>query len=250
MAGRRRSEESSAGNAAGGVSPSLLSRAYDGIRQRILSGLLPPGTRLDYQKLAAELGLSTTPVREAMGHLASEGFVDLVPRMGAVVKQLSRQDLADIFGLREAIETYAASRVAGRLSSRRLAQMEEYWKAMEKAVGKLSDKPGAALSGSDLRAFLENDAAFHLTMIAALENERISKLASDGQLHLVLFNTANPRHTKDLLLHANREHRKILDALQHGDGNEAARLLGEHIRNSLEGKLEALRPAGGVLRFA
>jgi DNA-binding GntR family transcriptional regulator len=249
MATRRTSKKATAKKAAKGSSQPLLMQAYEGLRSRIIAGSLPPGMRLDYQKLAVELGLSTTPVREAMGHLASEGFVELIPRLGAVVKQLARQDLIDLFGVREAIETYAAARVAGRLSSRRIEQMEALWQGMEQAIAQLPETPGAVLSGAELGAWLERDRAFHLTMINAMENDRLSKLASDGQLHLVIFNAAHSGHTRALLVNANREHRAILDALKSGDALEASRLIGEHVRNSLEGKLENLRAPHTLGKF-
>ena len=220
---------------------SLLRQAYEELRRRLTSGEWPPGTRLDYQRLSVELGLSTTPLREAMNHLASEGLVELVPRLGAVVKRLSRQDLVEIFEIREAFETYAATRIAGRLSSRRLDLLEAQVARMEDIIARLPATGGAILDGENLAEFLGADRAFHLVIIDALENEQLSKLIEDGQVTVLMFNTANPGHTLDLITRANQEHAHILAALKRGDSLEASRLLGSHIRNSLEGKLEALR---------
>lgn len=221
--------------------PSLLRQAYEDLRRRLISGEWPPGTRLDYQRLSQELGFSTTPLREAMGHLASEGLVDLVPRLGAVVKRLSRQDLIEIYEVREAFETYAAQRVAGRLSSRRLDALDIQVARMREVIDRLPPAEGAQLAGEDLSTFLTADRAFHGVIIDALENERLSKLIQDGQVSVLIFNTANPGHTLELVTRANQEHLAILEALRRGDGLEAAQVLGSHIRNSLEGKLEALR---------
>lgn len=227
----------------GGPARSLLRQAYEELRRRLTSGEWPPGTRLDYQRLSQELGLSTTPLREAMNHLASDGLVELVPRLGAVVKRLSRQDLVEIYEVREAFETYAAQRVAGRLSSRRLDALEAQVNGMSEVIDRLPGADGAILAGEDLSTFLGADRAFHAVIIDALENERLSKLIQDGQVSVLIFNTANPGHTLELITRANQEHQAILAALKRGDGLEAARLLGSHIRNSLEGKLEALRSA-------
>ena len=64
----------------------LPEKIYNHLRTKLLAGELPPGARLDYKKISTEMGVSTTPVREAMGKLASEGLVDLIPRAGAIVR--------------------------------------------------------------------------------------------------------------------------------------------------------------------
>ena len=94
-------------------------RAYAHVRELVLSGNLAPGTRLVTRTLAAKMGTSLNPVREALGRLASEGIVEHVPGAGAFVRQLGRHEIEEIYGMREALEPYAAEQAA------RLATVEE-----------------------------------------------------------------------------------------------------------------------------
>src|SRR6187402_1795812 len=110
--------------------PTRSRRSYDQIRTRLLAGEFTPGTRLDFQQLAKEIGVSTTPVREAISQLASEGLVRLVPRLGAVVPQLDREETQELYGVREAMETHAASKCATVMSSAHLAELRGFTEKM------------------------------------------------------------------------------------------------------------------------
>ena len=81
-------------------------RAYSHIRSKLLDGSATPGSRLSYGPIGKEIGVSATPVREAVGQLASEGFVELVPQLGAIVRDLTRDEAVELYELREALESY------------------------------------------------------------------------------------------------------------------------------------------------
>ena len=93
---------------------SAREKAYVLIQQKIARGELPPGSAVSEIPLAQELGSSRTPVREALGQLVAEGLLEQTPNRGAVVVQLGRQDIIDLYELREALEVYAVGKAAAR----------------------------------------------------------------------------------------------------------------------------------------
>ena len=98
--------------------------AYDFLRNQLIQRELPSGTRVRYGPLGDQIGMSATPVREAIGRLASEGLVELIPQAGAVVKRLSRSDAVEVFEMREAIEPYAAAKAAQLISLVQLKSLQ------------------------------------------------------------------------------------------------------------------------------
>jgi len=224
------------------MSSSRTRSSYTEIRQRLLDGEFAPGTRLDFKKLAAELGVSTTPVREAVGQLASEGLLQLVPRLGAVVPKLSREETIELYGVREAMETHAATKAAETISAAQLAELRGFVERMEALVAKFSANRKPKLDGQALGDFLAADLAFHMTIIEAAGNRRLTKLAADSHAHARIFAAERLVHDEDLLAEAVRQHRAIYQALARHDGGEARRQVALHIERSLERTLAAHRP--------
>jgi len=214
-------------------SSSRTHRSYHEIRRRLLAGDFAPGTRLDFKKLAAELGVSTTPVREAIGQLSSEGLLQLVPRLGAVVPKLSREETIELYGVREAMECYAAAKAAQTISAARLTEIRALLEKMEALAAKRGGKK-SVLEGPALRDFLGADLEFHMTIIEAAGNRRLTKLAADSHAHARIFAADRLTHDADLLDEATRQHRAIYEALARHDGEEARRQVALHIERSLE----------------
>lgn len=221
------------------MSSSRTRSSYNELRQRLVAGEFAPGTRLDLKKLAVELGVSTTPVREAVSQLASEGLLQLVPRLGAVVPRLSREEMIELYGLREAMETYAAEKAAASIAPAQLAELRTFVKRMEALVAKLSTQRKSKLVGDALHDFLAADLAFHMTIIEAAGNHRLARLAADSHAHARIFAAERLAHDHDLLDEALRQHRAIYDSLARHDGEEARRQTALHIERSLERTLAA-----------
>ncbi len=100
------------------------SRIYDILTEQIVSGVLAPGTRITEEQFAAELGVSRTPVREAMRRLAQDELVELLPRRGIRVKQLSRNDAIEIYEIRSELEALAARRAATKMTAQDIKALE------------------------------------------------------------------------------------------------------------------------------
>lgn len=212
----------------------LPEKIYNHLRTKLLAGELPPGARLDYKKISRELGVSTTPVREAMGQLASEGLVELVPRAGAIVRKLGSQEAIQLYGVREAIETYAAAKSAEKISDARLNHLEEMLKKMRLLLDKTFSNGSTLMTGEHLSEFLQSDLTFHMTIIESAGNPRLTKLAGDSHIHSRIFGVERFGHVQELMEEADRTHWAIFEALKKRDASRASSLVAQHIQRSLE----------------
>jgi len=212
----------------------LPEKIYHHLRTKLLAGEFPPGTRLDYKKISVEMGVSATPVREAMGKLGSEGLVELVPRAGAIVRKLGAQEAVQLYGVREAIETYAAARAAEKISDARLLQLEGLLAKMRGLITKSFTAASSIMTGENLSEFLQSDLAFHMTIIEAAGNPRLSKLAGDSHIHSRIFGVERFGHNQELMEEADQIHRSIFSALKQRDATQASQLVAQHIQRSLE----------------
>jgi len=212
----------------------LPEKIYHHLRTKLLAGELPPGARLDYKKISTEMGVSTTPVREAMGKLASEGLVELVPRAGAIVRKLGAQEAIQLYGVREAIETYAAAKAADKISAARLQHLDDLLVKMRSLITRSFSPNSSIMTGDNLAEFLQSDLAFHMTIIEAAGNPRLTKLAGDSHIHSRIFGVERFGHNQELMEEADQIHRLIFESLKQRDAERSSQLVSQHIQRSLE----------------
>ncbi|WP_367873696.1 GntR family transcriptional regulator [Luteolibacter sp. Populi] len=210
------------------------------LRSRLLDGTLPPGTRLDYKQLALELGVSTTPIREAVTQLATEGFVDLVPRLGAVVRSLNQSTAAELFEVREAIETFAAMKAAERASSRHLELLRQQHTTMSRVFDEFKESGREWLETADLDVFLDADLAFHRTILLAARNSALARVVEESQVQTRIFFADRGIHERSRLALACQQHGMVVEALERRDGPAASEAMRGHIRTSLQLTLDHL----------
>jgi DNA-binding GntR family transcriptional regulator len=199
-------------------------RARDELREAILTGSLPPGSRLRAEPLAERLQTSRTPVREALILLAREGLVDIEPRRGAVVRQFDTADLADLYDVRKLIEPHAARRAATRIGAHDVQRLSE-----------LCDRADARGAADD--AAVEDQVAFneefHRVIVAAAGSPRL-----EAALRAV---AGIPRAFRAAFWHddAQREqslfcHRQIVHALERRQPRLAEAAMEMHIVGAIE----------------
>jgi DNA-binding GntR family transcriptional regulator len=214
-----------------------LRLAHQHILGRISSGDLPAGAALSELNLAARLGVSRTPVREAIGQLVAEGILQKSSR-GAVVAEPTRQDIIDLYELREALEVYAIGKVAERgLGARELEGLKLLVEQVKTAADELKRSGEELLKGDALQNFLACDLRFHMRLLQASGNARMLRLLDSTSLLLRVFTLRREHHTVKLLGEVYAFHRRILEAVAAGDREKATRLLGEHIRLSRDERL-------------
>ncbi len=198
----------------------LRELVFESLREAIISGALPPSERLMEIQLAEEMGVSRTPVREAIRKLELEGLVAMIPRKGAYVAGMSIKDIVDVFEIRGALEGLAAELASERVTDEELESMERY-------LVKISEE----IENGDLSKVVETDTDFHTLIYKASRNARLSQTISNLREQIQRFRTTSlsfPGRMKIAL----EEHRKIVEAISSRDGELARRLAQEHIENA------------------
>jgi DNA-binding GntR family transcriptional regulator len=201
------------------VPAQLERRVYEQLRREIVDGTLRPGEQLVEARIADALGVSKTPVREALIRLQRDGLVSIEPYRGARVVEPSPGDVAEILELRLVLECHLARDLAARRPAGVVAALQ----------GSI-DASRAALASGDREALLDALTAFSDIQAGACGNSRLTKLLTDLRSVLLLIGATS-------LQAAGREHRSIeqheaiLTAIQAGDGVAAAAATAEHIRS-------------------
>ncbi len=211
---------------------SLSEKAYDHIRQRVFSGELPPGTRLVNRKLASDLGTSFIPVREAISRLASEGIVEQVAGAGAFVRQFDRQEISEIYDVRELFEPFAASEAARLITSHELSELRallDEWKSLGDKI--LTRKRGAA--EADLDRWLVINERFHQIMITASRNRVLTKITNELHVLSQCFaaHRGSPKLLSEELVRSTiKSHSELLEHLESRSSKKAEALLRDQLR--------------------
>ncbi|BAF58278.1 MAG: GntR family transcriptional regulator [Pelotomaculum sp.] len=209
----------------------LREMVFESLREAIILGRLKPGERLMEIQLAEEMGVSRTPVREAIRKLELEGFVVMVPRKGAYVAGISLKDIADVFEVRAALEGLAAGLAAERIT-------EEEMDELERSLLKIST--GVE---EDFNAIVEGDSSFHDLIYKASRNQRLVSIITHlkEQIHRFrMTSLSQPGRTKIAL----DEHKMIVEAICDRNVELAQTLAREHVENAEQSLLNALREEG------
>lgn len=195
---------------------SLRERVVQLLRADILSGRSGPGTMYSVPTLAAELEISTTPVREALLDLAGNGFVTPIRNRGFRVGDMTRADLDHLFNVRELLERHALVTLAASGLSETAA------------LRALADKVAAAVEAEDGRGYLEADRAFHQALVERAGNPLLTKLVMDlrDRMRLYGFDTPAGRRRQRASV---GEHHRLIDLAAAGDQAGIAALITPHI---------------------
>lgn len=196
----------------------LADRAYQGLRDQIVTLAIKPGQPIDEDRVGAELGMGRTPVREAIKRLALERLVTVFPRRGTFASDINITDLAQISDVRAIVEPHAARRAAERLTP---ARREE--------LGRLSAELERGSGSRNERGLMDLDARVHRFIYASAENTYLAETCSRYfNLSLRIWYLAMDR-LPGLSTHVD-EHTAVLSAISRGDGERAAALLEDHVQ--------------------
>ena len=204
---------------------SLRIRVFNAIENAILNGEYKDGESLSELKISNELGVSRTPVREALMQLELEGLVRNIPNKGAVVVGVSEQDIEDIYAIRISIEGLAAKLCTQKITDEEL-----------KALEKIADLQEFYLLKNNTEQLLKLDGDFHKIIYDASRSRPLRFMLTTFHNYI--------RHARDISVQAQgraektvAEHRAILDAIRNRDAGLAEKLTAEHIINAKENLL-------------
>ncbi len=214
------------------MAATLKQRAYEFIRRKLILGELQPGARLSNRALAHDIGVSIIPVREALGQLASEGLVELKPGLGGFVAETGRQDIEELYDLREALECHAVAKVADAgAADGDVEEMQARVDEMAAIIQETGRGDRSTWSADQADRWVSCDTAFHMALLRAAGNGRAVKIVSDLRvMTCILFghhSLGPPRHDAPRVCD---EHQRILDAIRRGDAAAAAQCMVAHLR--------------------
>jgi DNA-binding GntR family transcriptional regulator len=199
------------------------------LRQAILTGELKPGERLMEIHLAEKLGVSRTPIREAIRQLELEGLVVMIPRKGAQVAHMTEKSMLDVLEVRLALDELSVRLACERITDDEILKLKEACIAFEKAV-----------ETADYKNIASADVAFHDIIFASTRNPRLSQMVNNlaEQMYRYRF-----EYIKDSAIHAVliKEHRIILDAISSRDADAAVKAIHTHINNQENAIIRQIR---------
>ncbi|MDD2496734.1 MAG: GntR family transcriptional regulator [Desulfitobacteriaceae bacterium] len=204
---------------------------FETLREAIINGNLKPGERLMEVQLAEEMGVSRTPVREAIRKLELENFVVMIPRKGAYVSGISLKDIADVYEVRAALEFLAAGLAAERITDEELEKLERLLIAVAEAAER-----------NDLNQWVQKDTEFHDIIYKASRNDRLVQIVNNLMEQIFRFRSTSLAYPGRMKV-AVEEHKKIVEAISERNITLAQSLAQEHVENAENSMLEAMEMA-------
>lgn len=205
------------------------SLATELIRRAIADGQLQPGQRLKEEELARELGISRTPVREALLVLQSEGLVDSSPNRGAVVREYEPDDLDDLYQLRAVVEGFAARRAATRIAPAGIAELR-----------RSCDRYAKKRAEGDVNGIVRENLRFHSIVLEAAGSERLAEVVRKV-VELPLVYRSYTWYTPDQTLASEHAHRQLVAAFEARDADRAELIMKEHVFEARDVLIAQLR---------
>ena len=204
---------------------SLATQAVEALRELVLTGAIPPGSRVNEVAVAQQLGISRGPLREAIRHLASEGLLVLSPNRGAVVPAADTDDIQALFELRTALECAAARLAAERRTDADIGRLREVCASSRTQEGPFPHRL---------------DIAFHTALLATARSPRIAEQVRLVQQQVILLRSRlpdDPAHTRASL----DDHDALTEAVVAADGARAAAAMAQHLSRVRDQMLAAVR---------
>lgn len=192
---------------------------FESIREAILDGRLKPGERVMEIQLAEKLGVSRTPVREAIRKLELEGLLIMEPRKGAYVADVSLKDVVDVLEVRSSLEGLAASLAATRASEEEIQLLREKSTQFKECIEK-----------SDVQGMINKDTEFHEIILQAAKNKKLTSIIESlreqvQRFRITYFTEYN------MTTYLVKEHENVLDAIESRDSEKANEYAQKHIEN-------------------
>ena len=202
---------------------------FNTLRQAILKGELKPGERLMEIALAERLGVSRTPIREAMRKLEQEGLVVMIPRRGAQVANITEKDLNDVLEVRMALENLSIENACKKMTEEQLAELKKAAKVFE-----------ATMEEGNLVKLAEADVAFHEVIYQSSDNCRLNQVLNNlrEQIYRYRVEYLKEEETRKLLV---KEHDEIYEAIRNRDVKTAQEISYQHIENQREAIIRSIR---------
>lgn len=218
---------------------SLSSVAYYRILQCLLDQSLPVQQKISETALAKQLGISRTPIREAIRRLESEGFLYQVAGSGTFRSEPDRTQLIEAYEIREALECQAVTKATRLMTPRELAELQLQCDNMHSAIAAYRASGEEDMSGERLKQYLVADLKFHLLLLQAANNRTAMKIVTDRRIRDCAFGDSSHCRTLHHLSQVWLLHARIARSVKKRDSKSARKWMRKHIRASLHDALAA-----------
>lgn len=204
---------------------------YSALRQAVLTSVLKPGQKLNVSELADQLGVSLTPVRNAIQLLAAEGLIEVHPRSGTFVATVYVNDVRETFEIRRALECLAVELATIQITNKELDRLRALLAAMKKPVR----------NEEELLQHQQDNARFHNTILESARNGRLLDAYQRLNAHIQIarIHAAEP-DWKSRLKEERNEHDEIVDAIAAGDGPRGARAMRAHLDRACSSLIQSI----------
>lgn len=195
----------------------LREMVYEELKMQILTGAIVPGTRMMEVELAKEIGVSRTPIREAIRKLEKEGLVTIEPRRGAYASQISTSDMVEILEVRQNMEGLAAYFAASRMTPQQFIELKE-----------VSDKYNESVAQGNMEDMIKYDTRFHRIIVESCNNKILVQMIEQLQELVLRFRYIyydNFKRAENMP----EEHKQIMEAIKSGDADAAREAADVHI---------------------
>ncbi len=218
---------------------SARERAYLHIQQKIADRELLAGSTISEVALAAELGLSRTPVHEAIRQLLGEGLLEQDSNGSFVVVRLSRQEFIELYELRSLLEAHAVSKIAKRpLAGKELEKLKELAGEIRALRNELVKSGKKTLNSAQMRRFEMADIGFHAFLMSIADNTIALKVYNKARYLIHVFARRHTGHSADVLARIHSEHLDLINAMAEGNADKAVKIVSQHIQMSQQERLK------------
>ena len=202
---------------------------FNTIKDGILTGKLKPGERLLENQLAEELGVSRTPIREALRMLEIENLVDLIPRKGAQVRKMSEKDIKDVLEIRKVLEELAAGLAAENMTRHSIVDLKEAHLDFIRAFNR-----------GDSEGVIEADTRFHDIIFDAKKNDKLIQIISNISIQIYRYRITYLKLLTDISV-PDQQHLELINAFEKKDAVKARAVSGEHIEDQTREILKSIK---------
>lgn len=202
---------------------------FNTLRKAILKGELAPGERLMEKQLAEKMGVSRTPIREAIRKLELEGLVVMIPRKGAEVAMITEQDIKDVLEVRAALEGLAVSLACEKMTEEDRENFLRVNKEFTEAAGKM-----------DVETVIQKDVEFHDTIYGATRNEKLIQIINNLREQIYRFRVEYIRQMDDFSGLV-KEHEEIVNSIINKESKTAKEIAAKHIENQEKAVISSIK---------
>jgi len=192
-------------------------KIYEWLKKRIISCIYPPGHKLNVRQLRKDLGVSQTPIKDALFRLAGEGLIEISSRKGTFVKEVTDHDIAEIYDTRLILESGAGEIIATEITDEQIKELE-----------KLYDATIRIDTNADYRIFMERESEFHFAIMRYTNNSRLIDIYKQLNAHMQAVRFRYGGRVQRLP-HTNQEHENILKALKKRDPVKVKEAIKNHL---------------------